>query len=862
MEKNYKQSNLNKYSIPYNIDTINTPLKPNKLKNKEIILNSFLQETYNQKKSKAKANLLYEKMIEEQNPNKLYLKNDKKKINFNNNRERILTKNDLPLTSYYQKKHKNKIDNQDSNAQNYQVLNNFLDRNTSNKSSVFPSNENQISILINTRKLEPKNENSFFKNSDDKKNRRHKTVYIKKNLSVERCIKTSKNNYKNISQDDKYFHSNKKIEQKYITTSTTRKKEKNIAKENNTNNINSNVNIFNFGMQYSNAPHYFIRNSKMFNPYFNNFYAYNNPKINFNVNHDNIIEESAIMIQSAYRGCVIRFQINSLLKTYKGIEFLDSFFKNKLWKIFKKKVLLFKIHFEYDCKLSISSISSFSALANSNYNKIINISSYNQKILQESKEAFFILNKNNNENDSCEEKYISSFENINYINNDEKTKNKKLIWNKKMANKNNSIISNIINQKLFSKNIKKIKVEKQDNSFAKEKEKYLKILVTKKMDKSRLTLLKYFLRFYYNGILYNDEKIKKNKCEEINNNATFIKLEKLKKIIEKKNAYHFEKLFKYFCRFKFKVILNYIQNHQYLIINGGRLKNIEQDSFFIYEFTKNKKIVNNNELFRNLKIILEKIIKLRKIIYDKKKTKIELIKKNFHKFRMAGIRYYMQKELKKKLLIKIIILKATKDNCISKIEDKSEAESHKYKKLNKLILKYNNYNLNCCKNIFDRWNLRTKIFSMITKDKEKKKKRRIKKRNNKKLAANNNNINNNNTNNPQITDINNTNNNNNIFSSNTNFKINIKDNNKKLINSNYDVGHPDSIVFIDNMKITDYFKITKFIDKINGVITKKFYFFRYIINENKKEEEKEEEGKGNVNNNVDFFMDDSSESEN
>ncbi len=63
-----------------------------------------------------------------------------------------------------------------------------------------------------------------------------------------------------------------------------------------------------------------------------------------------------------------------------------------------------------------------------------------------------------------------------------------------MANKNNPIISNIINQKLFSKNIKKLKVDKKENSLTKEKEKYLKILVTKKIDKSRLTLLKYLCK--------------------------------------------------------------------------------------------------------------------------------------------------------------------------------------------------------------------------------------------------------------------------------------------------------------------------------------------------------------------------------
>ena len=847
MEKNYKQSKLSKFSMPYNIENLSTPLKTNKLKNKEIILNSFLQETYNQKKSKAKANLLYEKMIGEPKSNQMYLnilekkekKLDKKKINSNNNRDKLLTKNDIPLTSYYKKKMKNKIDIQD-NLSNYQVVNTFLNRNNSNKSSVFPSNENQMSFLINSKNLEQKND---IKNSEEKKIRRHKTVYIKKNLSVERNIKTNKIIYKNISQDDRYFHSNKKLEQKYCTPSTMRKRDKNNSKENNTNNINSNVNIFNFGMQYNNAPNYLIRNSKLFNPYFNDFLAYNNPKIDFHENHDVIVEESAILIQSAFRGCFIRYQINNRLKAYKIYEILASFFKNKIWKILKKKLLLYKIFFE---------LNGFSALEIDNNKRKSNI--YNQKFLKESKEAFFILKRNNIKNFSYEENYLGSYENKNNI---DDNKNKKLIWNKKMANKNNPIISNIINQKLFSKNIKKLKVDKKENSLTKEKEKYLKILVTKKIDKSRLTLLKYFLRFYYNGILYNDEKHKKNKFVEINTNIKNLKLEKLKKIIEIKSACHFAILFKYFSKFKFKCILNYIQIHQHLIFNGGRLINIEEDSFIIYEFAKNKNMLNNNEFNRNIRTILNKIKKLRKIIYDKKETNNEIIKKYFHKFRMAGIRHYMQIELKKKLIIKVMMLKATEENFIMKKENRNNVENQKIKKLNKLILKYNNYYLNSCKSIFDRWNLRTKIFSMITKDKEKKKKRRIKKRYNKKLAANINNINNNNTNIPHMTDINNTNNNIN-FSYNSNIKMNLKDSKNKLNNQKYDVDHPDSIIFVDDMKITDYFKLTKFINKINGVITKKFYLFKYMINKNKKEEEI----KNNINNDVDFFMDDSSESEN
>ena len=847
MEKNLKQSKYLSYPIPNSFENISTALKPNNLKNKEIFLNNFLQETYNQKKSKAKTSLLYEKMI------------DSKKTNMV--REKLLKKSDIPLSSYYKKKHKNKIDIQDSNVQSHQFINPFIGRNNSNKSSEITSNENQLSLLINTRNIETKNEKSFFNNLDDKKIKRHKTVYIKKYFSVDRNMKTNNYKYKNISKDDKdkYYHSTSKNDQDYYSSSTTRKHDKNISNKNNTNNINSNVNIFNFGMQYGNAPHYFIRNSKMFDPYFNNYFPYSHSKLDYNLrNYNKEVKDQVILIQSVYRGCVIRFHFNNLLKTYKGIEFLDLFFKNKFWNNFKQNLLLYKIHKEFDSKLSISSISGFSALANYNNNKISNLKNCNQNYLKESKEAFFILSKNNIKNDSCEEKYLASFEKNNMI---ENNKGKKLIWNKKMANKNNSILSNIINQKLFSKDIKKLKMDKKETPIISEKQKFLKILVTKKIEKSRLSLLKFFLRFYYNGILCNEEKNKTTKINNININVKQLKLEKLKKIIDNRNAYQFEILFKFFSRFKFKGILNYIQTNQYLIINGGRLKNIEEDSFFIYEFNKCKNKENNNTfgLDRNLKSYLLNIVKLRIILYDKKHTKNEIIKKYFHKFRMAGIKNYMQLELKKKLMIKLLILKSNVEIFSPKKENKDEIENKKYNKLGKLILKYSNCNLNTCKNIFDRWNLRTKIFSMITKDKEKKKKRRIKKRHNKKLAANINNINNEN-NIQQMTDSNSTSKNNNNFLYNSNYKINNKDNKNKINKLKYDVGHPDSIIYIDNIKITDYFKITNFINKLNGIITKKFYFFKYIVNKTKKQNEKE--SKNCINNEVDFFMDDSSESDN
>ena len=63
---------------------------------------------------------------------------------------------------------------------------------------------------------------------------------------------------------------------------------------------------------------------------------------------------------------------------------------------------------------------------------------------------------------------------------------------------------------------------------------------------------------------------------------------------------------------------------------------------------------------------------------------------------------------------------------------------------------------------------------------------------------------------------------------------------------------------MNNLKITNYFTITKFINKLNGIITRKFYFFNIIVNNKKKKKKK----KDDINNDVDFFMEDSSESEN
>ena len=857
MDKKYRQAKLNKYQIEYNIETTSTPVKPNKLMKKEIIVNSFLQDTHNLKKPKPKVNLLSEKTIKEPKFNSIYLNmleksKEKVKINSNNNKDKLISKNNnMSMNSFNKKRYKNVIDVQDNNnSQNIQLMHN-LTRSNSNNSSVITSTENQV-LLINSRNTGKKRESSLLDNFGDNKVKRHKTVYIKKNLSVDRNINKSNIRYKNISQDyrNKYYNSKEKND---TTPSTMKRENKDNSNKNNTNNINSNVNIFNFGMQYSNSPHYFIRNSKMISPCFNDYFPYNNQRINSNSNQS---LEKVILIQSAFRGCIVRFNLNYHLIIYKKFESLYYLFKKKFWNIFKKNLLIYDKNKIPTCqsesKKNISPKSRFFSLTNSNGMRKTNINNLNLKCLKEKKKDISILNNNNNI------KYYNREEQTSTTSENDENNNKKIIWSKKMANKNNSLISNIMEKKFFSKNIKKLRQDKEESILGKEKKRLLKIIVTKKVGKSKLILLKSFLKFYYNVKLSNNKNI-----NLVNNNEIkkHLKLEKLKKIIENKKEFHFSILYKFFTKFKYKGILNHIQKNQYLIINGGRLKNIEEDSFFIYEFSKQDLNINTNSKKRNIKSILIKIIKLRKIICTKKQTKNEIIKKYFYKFRMAGIRHFMQIELKKKLVAKSLIIKMNKENSINIKENKNkiEIESKKYKTLNKLILKYNNNYINCCKNIFDRWNLRTKLFSLITKDKEKKKKRRIKKRNNKKLAANINYINNNNINNFQIN--NNENNLNKIgndFTNNSNIKINIQKDTNSISIINYDVCHPDSIIFMNNLKITDYFKITKFINKINGILTKKFYFFNIIVNKNKKEDVKN----NNINNDVDFFMEDSDESEN
>ena len=874
----------NKQYKNYNLETLLTPLKLKQNKYKENFMNSFLQDS-NQTQSRTRPNIpisqkTKDSISDARSFNHFIDRNKKFNINYKKNKNQRYVNNFIPLSPLSGDKTKQRNNNNDKNKK-YTILNPFKERSSSStKTILVPSNENQISIVnLETINKNRSNNISYVTDLSDKKLKRNNTVYIKKHFSKDKKIinKFNSGNYhnqsglnlnnKNWNKDDYEPKPKRKNISRYNSSNTMRKQNKtNPTQENNsanTNNINSNVNIFNFDMQYNNSPNYIIKNSKMYNPCFNNYLPStlnNNNEINSlqnlitirNKNYKNSFNEkyndtiikldheeeeeekmekhlfhhSAIIIQSAFRGCIIRAQINNLLKAYKGIEYLDYFFRMKFWKYFRNLLIYMKsniINNDMDSKMSISSISCISALFNTNKN--FSAKTFNSKLLhQELRESFCIINHNNNNN-----KYFN-----NMIDN---RKNKVLIWNKKKIYKSNTS-SNIINQKPSESN--KCKIINNN------KEKCLKMIVIKNINHSRLSLLKFFMKFYFNGILNKNEN-KDEYCSK--KDIDKLKNEKLKIIFEKKERKPKLILYNFFLKFYFRGILKFIENNSYYLNNGGRLNDIS--------------LIDIKE--QNLKLTLRKIIILKRIILKPRKLGNETIKKYFYKFHLNGIIDFMKKELNKRIIAKKLLIleeeKKINDDINNKNKDCNDKEMKnlRIKILKRAIYNKDRIHKSICKNVFDKWDLKTRIFSIIAIDKEKKKKRRIKKRNNKKLGSNNNNNQNNNAN------INLLNNNKNNISQkisniiiNSNGKKNINYDKKGINKNNFIVEHRESVIFSNNIKINDYFKIDKFIGKIYNILTYKFHFFSLIKNrcQKKNGENNDEKLKSD---DIDFFIEDSYE---
>jgi hypothetical protein len=374
------------------------------------------------------------------------------------------------------------------------------------------------------------------------------------------------------------------------------------------------------------------------------------------------------------------------------------------------------------------------------------------------------------------------------------------------------------------------------------------MIIVKNINHSRLFLLKYFMKFYFNGILNKNEN--ENKVDNYSKKDIDIdklKKEKLKNLFEKKERKPKLILYNFFFKFYFRGILKFMENNSYYLINGGRLYDIS----LIYSKSSNIKE-------KNMKLTLRKIIILKRIILKPRKLGKETIRKYFYKFHLYGIVEFMKKELNKRIIAKKLLILEEEKKINVDINNK-EMKNIRKKILKRAIYNKDRIHKSICKNVFDKWDLKTRIFSIIAIDKEKKKKRRIKKRNNKKLGSNNNNNQNNNTN------INSVNNNKNNISQkisniivNSNSKKNINYDKKGINQNNFIVEHRESVIFSNNIKINDYFKIDKFIGKIYSILTYKFYFFSLIKNkfQKKNDENNDEKLKSD---DIDFFIEDSSE---
>ena len=132
---------------------------------------------------------------------------------------------------------------------------------------------------------------------------------------------------------------------------------------------------------------------------------------------------------------------------------------------------------------------------------------------------------------------------------------------------------------------------------------------------------------------------------------------------------------------------------------------------------------NSNIKEKNLKLTLKKIIILKKIILKPRKLGKETIRKYFYKFHLYGIISFMKKELNKRIISKkLSILEEEKK--INKDGNDKEMKNLRIKILKRAIYNKDRIHKSICKNVFDKWDLKTRIFSIIAIDKEKKKKRK------------------------------------------------------------------------------------------------------------------------------------------
>ena len=571
--------------------------------------------------------------------------------------------------------------------------------------------------------------------SDKKRKSRQYVKEYRDNLCKSTCIKNEGNlgnyNYfnKNIPKRNDIIKEGKKfnlnVYKPNSSSNTINKDQKNEIQNYNYNWIKEknklyfNKNLYNNNQKTLDS-NYFDSNStlELYNQDFNK------NEIN-EIKEKILFEQSAIIIQSAFRGYIARDNFDALLYNYKGY--------NKALEILE---YIFNLNFKKD--INVEKQYFFNYLKEKNWDNKYNNISY---------KSYKNFNLNNIPSSPCTEseirfkknKFLDIYlhkeigERFNIIKeNKEKELEKK---HKEELDKVNSKINELIeeNNKLKDINEKNKLKESRYRELSienKKKENIINIITNDNQNLAKR--LKVIIKDKYNKLEIHKQKDININLEDnnilchsnikdlINNYRNFY----LYYLIQKKNKFFLDIKRKFF--YKYKSIINTIidndklnkllrEHHlNFLMINLKNKENKKKYSYFIklylYSLLKYKEYQNKNN------IIKEKLIN---IILNKEKTYKLILKIYFQKFYQKGIVNQLYEE---------------------KIENIRLINEKKLNNLRKIIIAINYrrsiYYKIKIRNIFDKWNIISKMLSMKAVTDEKKRKKRQKQRTKKKIEKN------------------------------------------------------------------------------------------------------------------------------
>ena len=539
-------------------------------------------------------------------------------------------------------------------------------------------------------------------------------------------------------------------------------------------------------------------------------------KIKLKEMKDKVFAQSAIIIQSVFRGFLVKNKLDTFLYNYKNyykaMELLEKLFdlylrkntgleKEKLLNFLKEKQKEKEKTFGNKSNINFKSCKAF---------KLFNIpytphndsgeSLYTNKFIdlflhEEIGERFNIIKKNINKEKELEKKHKEELENVN-------NKMNKLIEENNMLKDMNQ------KSKLRDDKFKEITMEN------KKKDNIINIITNDNQNlakKLKIIQDKYNKLFIEKQIHLNIE-LNKNKSEYKNSKELIEDIKKLNLLFlfYKKNSYLSDILRKNFDKYKNiitiikdkkntnnsirKLKLNYIMTNQKSKTNNNTYINFIK--LYYTDLLKNKENENKNNIIKE---------KLMNIISKKEKAYKLVINSYFNRFYYNGV---------------ISSLIEEKNECLAKEKIKKLNNLKKYiisienLKKNYYIFKY--------RNCFNRWNLLSKMLSMKAVTDEKKRKKRQKQRTKKKLEKNK----------SANKYLSNSNSNSNIHNEKNNINTYNKEKDKDIINYlEHSVTTDFSGVEIIMDNKTD--KIMKATEKLSGIFYKAALYYKLIDNNNK-----------------------------